>query len=232
MNGNRTRLKRQRGICMSYLLVWSLLLFISGHNADADSSTQQQDLAEQALNKQEALAHNMAIVSYGTVSTPIGYFLLVRKDKEECAIKFTSFHRGDYKKRTWWNAGGYSYFAEYDWYYQKDGSGDFTKLNVISGHKKLDQSTQFGPTFHLSGTTGTTFIKCGSMRGLLWTYPNNVAFNPAFRSESNTGIEMAPTRWQKPVQIDYRETGLKWYQFDHSNKRKVIYIPLSELCCN
>jgi hypothetical protein len=169
-------------------------------------------------------------LTYGSVtpvnaSAPIGRFLLIRRGKDVCAVRFTEFHRGhDAKPPTVWHSGEESLYAEYDWYYQGDGSGDFAKPHVKSGHSKLSQKSLVG-IGRLSFQTGTIRVRCGPFK-LMWDYPNSVAFDEGTRL-ADSGIELAPTKWREIAEVNPHDPRLQWYRYDE--KRPMTYIPVDQL---
>lgn len=85
------------------------------------------------------------------VSLPYGRILLARKDKEYCTIRYSKY---------WEKNKGKECYASYESFYQGDGSGDFSKINVK--HKKGEVS-DFGPgmflgLFHTWGGDSCTSI--------------------------------------------------------------------------
>ena len=79
-----------------------------------------------------------AMITWLDAGAPLGKFLLIRKEKDICAVRFTDAHRGhDAKPQTIFNSGGESFYAECEWFYQGDGSDDFSRNNVKRGHEKL-----------------------------------------------------------------------------------------------
>jgi hypothetical protein len=162
------------------------------------------------------------------VSAPLDHFLLIRKDKDICAVRFTEFHRGhDAKPGTIFNSGEETLYAEYDWYYQGDGSGDFTKPRLKSGHRKLVRKPLIG-IGRLAFQTGTINVKCGPFE-LGWIYPNHVAF---FKRKEYLvhGVELAPSKEQEISEVRVNDPCHKWYQYDEKEERKRFSIPLDELC--
>lgn len=65
-------------------------------------------------------------------------FILIRKATYGCAIRFTSYRRDhDQRPPTFFNTGNENMYGAYDWYFQGDGSFDFTRSNVQAGQGKL-----------------------------------------------------------------------------------------------
>ncbi|MCI0409343.1 MAG: hypothetical protein L0191_12430, partial [Acidobacteria bacterium] len=147
-----------------------VMLMACGENEMAKAKLAEADLRYKA--EDDAARNGTLILPHG-VSGPIYRFLLVRKDRDACALRFTDIHRGgDARPRSWWQEGGESEYAEYDWYYQGDGSGDFTRPNVQSGHGNLYEKPAVG-IGRLRFSRGINAIRCGSFR-LGWSYPSYI----------------------------------------------------------
>jgi hypothetical protein len=164
----------------------------------------------------ELHASDSALVGTTGVSSPVGKFLLMRKSNHVCAIRFTKLSGG--------NEDG---VAEYDWYFQGDGSVDFTKQNISSGHERLQWKAGFFDEL-LHGPRARSKISCGSFE-VLWTYPNNVIFASfeAWRSKFDYNLELAPTKTTDIREVNIKNPRLQWYKLD--DKRQGRFIPLEEL---
>ena len=213
-----------------WLVRWLYCIMIILINCSISIAEQRKkDMSAEVERKYKALeqsANENATVTYMNASAPIGRLLLIRNGKDCCAVRFTEFHRGhDAKPSTIFNSGDETLYAEYDWYFQGDGSGDFTKSNVKSGHEKLKRGPMVG-IGRFSFQIGTTAISCGPF-SLSWIYPNNVGFHLSNTKEDDIGNELAPTKWKDLHEIDIREPRVRWYRFDE--KRKDIIIPVDHL---
>jgi hypothetical protein len=166
-----------------------------------------------------------ARVDWHQVGAPFGRFLLIRKGTSTCAVRFTEFHRGNNAKPpTLFSSGDESHHAEYDWYWQADGSGDFRKPNVQSGHAKLIQKPLLG-IGSFAFQTGKVHVRCGPFK-LLWHYPVAVSFD--VRGEcSDQRTELAPTALKNIGDITGNNPDTRWYKCDQT--RKSLLIPLDEL---
>ncbi len=166
-----------------------------------------------------------ARIDWHQVSSPLGRILLVRKGKDICAIRFTEYHRGhDAKPPSIFNSGEESFYAEYDWYCQTDGSQDLKKKNVASGHRKLVEKPSKG-IGRLAFQTGTVNVKCGPFK-LFWMFPTSISFS-ASPSCSDPVVQLSPTKWMQIEDIDLSYSKLKW--FDCDERRKTINISIDEL---
>lgn len=223
--GNRSRPLRRRQWGLALVLLASVIVgfFETGKAQDMEKLAE----ADRKYKDAEARARTHAAISYWGASAPLGRFLLIRNGNDFCAVRFTDFHRGgDAKPEARWTGGEESLYAEYDWYYQGDGSGDFTKPTVQSGHWKLSQKAAVGLFHPLVWPRGVTIVRCGPFR-LGWIYPNNVGFHTTNRKEDDRGNELAPTKWREIVEVNVRDPRLRWYRFDE--KRQDIDIPIEQL---
>ncbi|MFZ2448261.1 MAG: hypothetical protein WAW37_18030 [Syntrophobacteraceae bacterium] len=167
---------------------------------------------------------NNAMIIWGYVYPPNGNFILIRKATNTCAVRFTESHRGgDQKPGTVFISGDESLYAEYDWFCQSDGSGDFTKSNVQSGHKQLTRKPLVG-IGRFAFQTGNIKVQCGPFN-LSWIYPSGIGFFGS-QTPQDYGIELSPNKWKKIEEIDIHSP-IKWYRYDEH--RKKIYIPETEL---
>src|SRR5919197_343502 len=86
-----------------------------------------------------------AWVYWHQVAAPFGRFLLIRGAKGQCAVRFTEYQRGhDAKPPTVFSSGEESHDARYEWFYQSDGSGDFTNRNVKHGTGRVSRGAVRG----------------------------------------------------------------------------------------
>jgi hypothetical protein len=142
-----------------------------------------------------------------------GRLLLVRGGTDLCAIRFAEWHRGRNAGSFWifWS-GDEDTFAEYEWFYQADGTGDFSKSNVQSGRGKAIFRGLTG-TGHDAAQYSSPYVDCGSFR-LPWVYPNRVHFTRTDWTGEKHPVELAPTGWRELSEIDLASAKLRWYGFD------------------
>ena len=166
-----------------------------------------------------------AAVTWTDAGAPIGRFLLIRYGPHACAVRFNEAYRGgDQKPSTAFDSGEESLFALYDWYYQGDGTGDFSKSNVSSGNGKVAKGPLKG-IGRLAFRTGDSEIKCGRLT-LRWMYPTRIDFN-AKGKDRDASVQLAPTKWSDLSQVKFMDSSIRWYQLDQ--KRKAILIPIDAL---
>ncbi|MEQ1597946.1 MAG: hypothetical protein ABL880_01125 [Methylotenera sp.] len=169
----------------------------------------------------DQLKHYVFLTPTSVVS-PIGYWLLIRKDNTTCAIRFTDFQM--FGGSTFTNYSGSpnegsvrtetNSYAEYDFFSQNDGSGDFKKNNMVLGHNKIAKAT--GTWESSDDLTG-----CGAL-SLKWAGTplqpagTGVVFYTAEPREE--GIELAPTKWRDASEINIKDPRIKWYRYDKTRK--------------
>lgn len=178
-----------------------------------------------AMEFNEKVALSYARIEGHQVGAPFGRFLLIRNGSNACAIRFAEFHRGyNAKAPTFFNSGDESHHAEYGWYWQSDGSGDFIKPNVRSGSRKLIQEPLLG-IGRFAFQTGKIHVRCGPFK-LLWRYPVSISFDSEGGC-TDRDIELAPTPWGEATEIDIHDGRLKWYRCDEH--RHSTLVPLDKL---
>jgi hypothetical protein len=170
-----------------------------------------------------SLDPNILVISGHVFLMPIGRIVLVRKDTQYGAIKFTEEWEGETDNDN---------FTKYESYYQGDGSGDFSKGNV-QFNKALLSERKYIPYIPIFPRLGgypagpeNTQIKCGPIK-LAWSGWGNVYFNERTWKFGDHGIELAPTKWTDITQVNVFDPRVKWYRYDE--KRKKTFIPIDEI---
>lgn len=149
-------------------------------------------------------ADQLAYVDELGAGTARGRFLLTRAGSEMCAVKFTGWRRGRNAVTDWFFfSADEETFAEYEWVYQSDGSGDFKNQNVQSGTGRV----------YFRGVSGSGYVNCGPFR-LPWVYPNRVHFTRVNWDGSRDPVELAPTAWDQLSDLAPASETLRWYGFD------------------
>ncbi len=186
-----------------------ILVFLLGVSEMADSKN-EEDFRPPGQNEVH-IGPNMVMI-------PLGRILLIRKDTDYCAIRFT---------KVWTGKSDDDRYATYEAYHQGDETGDFTNKNVTFRKEELHSPR---PSFSLFGHPFAFGIKeeirCGPIR-LWWTGRGAVYFFERDQRQGDYGIELAPTKWTDISQVNISEPRLKWYKYD--GKRKRINIPIDQL---
>ncbi len=149
------------------------------------------------------------------VGMPLGRILMIRKDKEYCALKFTRF---------WTEKNDREGYATYEVYYKNDDTNDFLNKDVKYSEGKASILPPTGPIRPFLKQPGYPKVNCGPFR-LHWGYGGRVAFFD--NDEKELGIELAPTPWTSVSEINLNDPRLKWYSYD--GKRRIIRIPVDQL---
>ena len=168
-----------------------LSLRTSAAVADAERSNQERRKLraaeiEKADQVAEIEARDHSWIGYESVSVPLQRFLLIRREKHLCAIRFISFYRKPIGKQIKTGADDrVARFAEYDWYYQSDGSNDLGKHSRMTGRSKVARIPvaitveefvrQGEPLLKKLKPVVSESITCGPF-ALYWYYPTGVQF--------------------------------------------------------
>jgi hypothetical protein len=159
---------------------------------------------------------NEVFIDQACIEMPLNKIVIIKYKGKHCAMKFKRFwHEKDEK-------GKFSTYASYDIYYQKDGSGDFSKGNV----KYSEELASFLPLnggHYFARQRGKPMIQCGSL-DIGWGYQGFLCFFPYGKQRGGYGIEIAPTPWESFSEVDIHHPNIKWLKYDKSRKRKTISI--------
>lgn len=149
------------------------------------------------------------LIAYSGVSMPLGRVLLAKNGPEYCAIKFTD---------TWLGESKHDHYSSYEFYYQGDGSGDFSKSNVISGTGELYFPKIQPLIFDLGYSKGSKKnITCGKMI-YKWLFVATVLIDKN---------ELAPTPWTHIKDVNVNDPRVRWYKKDSDRKR--VTVPIDQL---
>ena len=117
------------------------------------------------------------------VAMPLGGIVLIRRGSEYCAVKFTEAWKGKTESAR---------FANYESYYQGDGTGDFQSKNVqFTKDTLVDRISVLGRLYPVPFGHRNLDIKCGPIK-LFWSDKGTVYFFGSKQKEGNHGIEFAP----------------------------------------
>ena len=207
-----------RKIAMSICGILIMVVLWEGDDSRAANATKDFTREERETRVSEG-----ALIQSIGVSPPVGRLLLMRRGSDLCAVRFTEFHRGnDAKPRTWYHSRDESFYSEYDWY-EPEGDSQFSGPGVETGHRTVDRQPLIGFA-RIGFQLGTTEVECGSLAPE-WTYPTDVNFIEGSRYDYD--LELAPTQWTEPGQINLQDPQLKWYRLNEDQPD--TFIPLEEL---
>lgn len=169
---------------------------------------------------------NNVIITPVAVNMPLGKILLVRRNSDYCAIKFTKiWSENATEVDSIFAARGSDQYAMYDSYYQADKTGDFSKKNVQFKKDKLSFPKPRG-IGRFSFSFGNKDVRCGPFQ-LFWFGQGWIYFYGSGQKESDYDIELSPTKWTDIGQVNVSEPRLKWYRYDA--KRQDTKIAIDEL---
>jgi hypothetical protein len=199
-----------------------------------------ESIAASALNPPKPKDNEVEFYFDG-VGNPLKRILLIRKDSNYCAVRFTSYwtevdeeRRKEYAKHI--AAGGEvadlfreeseKKYAIYDSFYQGDGTGDFANKNVQESQGKAYWLPPKGPFRLFIYQPGDPHVKCGPYT-LEWRYKTYVSVVPHDKHPEDYGFEIAPTPWTDIKEVNVKDPRIKWYRYDE--KRERIFIPIDKL---
>jgi hypothetical protein len=148
---------------------------------------------------------------------PEGAYLLIRKGNQVGAVRFTNvIDEIEACRGT----------ADYESYFQADGTGSFVESNVLKKTGKIDlKPTMLQGRFKRLQFSGYQ-VHIGP-----WTFasdcPSNLTMYLAGKSEKDYGFELAPTSAMNVSEIDASDKRLQWFRYfdDKSIKLLVSELP-------
>lgn len=201
---------RENLTVMATIIICGLIAGI--RTAGGDAGATGQDSSKGPIREE-------VLITADCIMMPLGRIVLVRKDSQFCAVKFTEAWAGKTRE---------DQYANYESYYQGDGTGDFASGNVQYRKEQLvdRRMVGIGRLFSFPAGPRNKDIKCGPIR-LDWTGEGSIYFYAWGRKEGDYGIQLAPTKWTDISQVKVFEPRLKWYRYDE--KRKRAYVPIDKL---
>lgn len=194
----------------AWLLVLLLLLSARFVPAEPSAVDGQPDLAK---------------VDWHQVSAPSGRYLLIRGTKGACAVRFTEYHRGnDAKPPTLFSSGEESRSAQYQWFYQSEGTGRFTTQNATHGTGTVSDGPCQG-IGRLCFQSGNPYFKCGPIR-VLWLPSSSLSFSENATCKT-AEYELSATPWSDISAVDITDGRLRWFKCDEN--RESFRIPMDDL---
>jgi len=149
------------------------------------------------------------LLTFEGIAMLLGRIMLARKGSDYCALKFTDTWLGETEK---------DHYSSYEFFYQGDGSGDFTKSNILTGTDELYFPRIRPIIFDMGYQKGqNTTIKCGEMK-FDWLFIGWVYLDK---------YELAPTPWTSVKEINVKDPRVWWYKKDRH--RETISVPIDRL---
>jgi hypothetical protein len=193
-----------------------LIIIILSFLAMQIETSGEQTVGSQ-LKTNELFESDDVHIGPNAIGVPLGRIILIRKGAEYGAVKFTDF---------WFGKTVHHWYGKYESYYQGDGTGDFSKKNVLS--RKGDVSTL--PPIGWGGlhcTLDNPNLRCGPFK-LAWSPKSTVYFFYFGQGgQRDYGIELAPTKWAVISQVNVFDPRLEWYRYDEM--RLHWNIPIDQL---
>ena len=161
------------------------------------------------------------LIASSGIAIPLGRILLVRADTCYCAVKFTKA----YTEKT---GGEYSgeYFATYESWYQGDGTGDFSKSNVVFTRRDLWWRLPIGIGRLWLIMRYRDDIQCGPVT-LKWWAQTAISWIPKKMGSGLQTIHFAPTPWMSISEVNVHDPRITWYY--RRDDLPEVRIPIDQL---
>jgi hypothetical protein len=177
------------------------------------------------LDKQPEDAPRGFVIGGGSVSLPIGAFLLVRQVSSLGAIRLTTIkHDLTVQPR----GSEWIGTMDYESYYQPNGTNALDAPNTTKQVGKLVYGRYKGVGFHYSWQPGNRFALVGPWRfsfsGQNWM---GMSTYSRWNGVEDRGFEFAPTSACELSEIDPHDSKLKWFRFDRNFNSTTF--PLTDL---
>ena len=199
--------------------------FLSSALSFAESFTKEQQ--ERADEETFRVASQYASIFDTQISAPLNRLLLIRDGDQICAIRFTKFKRmWDRGNATTFTSAEENMYAEYDWYYVKNGFTDASSSDVVMGHAEVRRKPTYGIgrlNFQLGGNRS---VKCGPFEQA-WLYPISISMQQEFPIPSQGRRHFAPTAWHDWRDVNLNEPRLRWFQYGELQSE--LLIPIKDL---
>lgn len=157
-------------------------------------------------------------VSVGTVTMPIGAFLLVRNGSQLGAIRLTSLTPGANR------AEGRS---DYESFFLPDKTTSFTANGVSHQTGDVYIGETVGVHAVFVHTKGHNKAKLGPWE-FWFSFPDTLNMSPpsAWKGAHDGGFEFAPTSACQVSEIDAKDRRLRWFRWDKTTQ---VLLPLADL---
>ena len=160
------------------------------------------------------------------VFMPLGRIMLVRKNQDYCAIKFTKWwSENPSSKPSMFVATGTDEYAVYESYCLKNKTGGFFENNIQVRKEKLSLTKPRG-IGRLAFSFGNSKVECGNIR-LGWYGGGLVNYSEEVQNKRNYDTELAPTPWSDVKEVNVLDQRIKWFRYDESRKR--VNIPIDNI---
>ncbi len=145
------------------------------------------------------------IIGPSGIAMPLQRILLIQANSCYCAIKFIKAYTEQVQ-------GEYSgeYFATYESWWQDDGTGDFSKSNVLFKRDDLWWRLPIGIGRLWLIMRYRKDIKCGPVT-LEWWRQTVILWTPKKINEKVKTIHFAPTPWVSISEVNVRDPRIIWY---------------------
>jgi len=131
------------------------------------------------------------VIAPNAVRMPVGRILLIRKGREECAVKPTALEAN--------RRGGHNM-----------AYASFSYRPEASGSRTMRARTDTASTRQPIGTGHILTLTDAGRDSLVYFY--------MWDTDVGSRVELAPTKWTVAADVDFGRMDLVWYRFDENRK--------------
>jgi hypothetical protein len=182
-----SRISRLRMKTILIIIVFCCLITGMNTTGEETGATGQEDSKPRVRDEVLIMAHGIIM--------PLGKIILIGKDSQYCAVKFTEAWTGKTKEDR---------YAKYESHYQGDRTGDFSNKNVQLREEQLIDRRMVGISRFFSFPAGprNQEVKCGPIR-LRWTAKGSVYKKCLLNTTQLAG-------WMKTGSLKARKHDIRW----------------------
>ncbi len=160
------------------------------------------------------------LIGRGRIAFPLKRIVLVRAGSSYCAVRFTKAYGGKTDAED---------FAEYESWYQGDGTGNFSSSNVVYAKRDLWWKAPIGIGRLWLMTRDRDEVQCGPIT-LSWMPDTVIELTPKKAERVSGPLRFAPTPWTSISEVNVHDARIKWYEPGmHGENTPDIRIPIDQL---
>lgn len=189
------------------MILTTLILLVAFSAHSAENSKIESDVAAPEVEIIEQLITSNSIVGFSWVSQPLNKILLIKTEKEYCAIKYIDYSRqGDKSESSAFKSGDESFDAIIELW-----KSDWKEPKRVELSKR-----PFYGLGKIGYSPSSNRIKCGKSE-FIWQYPTSTVILSKDKSS-----RLAPTPLNNFEKVDFDNMELTWFGYEEGRIIKLI----------